>query len=65
MGGTKTSSRAEQAEDWTLEHSLEPSKTFGWTGTHFLTLTHAGEKKKKEKKLAHGKTIYSRKKKKT
>lgn len=52
MGGTKTPGRDEQAEDWTLEHSLEHSTRFGWTGTHILTLTHAG---KKIGKLAHGK----------
>ena len=58
---TKTPSRDEQAEDWTLVHSLERSERFGgdW---HPLSDIHTCrvKKKKKEKKLAHGRTSYSK-----
>lgn len=47
MGGTKTPSRDEQTEDWTLVHSLEHSKRFGgdWhpLSKHSYAPTHAGK----------------------
>ena len=54
MGGTKTPSRDEQAEDWTLVHSLEHSMIKG-TGTHFLPLRNSHVQ---DKKLGHEKKDY-------
>lgn len=66
MGGAKTPSRDKQAEDWTLVHSLEHSKRFGWAGRgdwHPLSDTRMHshmQGKKKKKRLPHGNMSYSR-----
>lgn len=61
MSGTKTPRMDEQAEDWTLVHSLEHSKRYGgdWhplSDTHMQSHIHW----KKEEKLGNRKKNYNR-----